>query len=95
MFPSSPTANRRASGDQTSAGEMSHSDGDDRVSVVRSGPVPAQIAAVAMAGGLTVDQLARLPFSFPTYAGVLARAATLAAWRLGGGADRPPPAVGS
>jgi pyruvate/2-oxoglutarate dehydrogenase complex dihydrolipoamide dehydrogenase (E3) component len=42
----------------------------------------AQIAAVAMAGGLTVDSLARLPLSFPTYAGVLARAAASAAYHL-------------
>jgi pyruvate/2-oxoglutarate dehydrogenase complex dihydrolipoamide dehydrogenase (E3) component len=42
----------------------------------------AQIAAVAMAGGLTVDALARLPLSFPTYAGILARAAATAAYRL-------------
>jgi pyruvate/2-oxoglutarate dehydrogenase complex dihydrolipoamide dehydrogenase (E3) component len=45
----------------------------------------AQIAAVAMAGGLTVDELARLPLSFPTYAGILARAAATAAFRLNGG----------
>ena len=45
----------------------------------------AQIAAVAMAGGLTVDSLARLPLSFPTYAGVLARAAASAAYRLNNG----------
>ena len=45
----------------------------------------AQIAAVAMAGGLTVDALARLPLSFPTYAGVLARAAATAAYRLNNG----------
>jgi len=52
----------------------------------------AQIAAVAMAGELTVDTLARLPFSFPTYAGVLARAAAAAAYRLnaeGRGAAQP------
>ena len=51
----------------------------------------AQIAAVAMAGGLTVDALARLPLSFPTYAGVLARAAASAAYDLnqGQGAARP------
>ena len=50
-----------------------------------------QIAAVAMAGGLTVDALARLPLSFPTYAGVLARAAASAAHNLnhGQGAARP------
>jgi dihydrolipoamide dehydrogenase len=45
----------------------------------------AQIAAVAMAGGLTVDDLARLPLSFPTYAGILARSAATAAYRLNGG----------
>jgi pyruvate/2-oxoglutarate dehydrogenase complex dihydrolipoamide dehydrogenase (E3) component len=45
----------------------------------------AQVAAVAMAGGLTVDALARLPLSFPTYAGVLARAAATAAYHLNSG----------
>jgi pyruvate/2-oxoglutarate dehydrogenase complex dihydrolipoamide dehydrogenase (E3) component len=45
----------------------------------------AQIAAVAMAGGVTVDELARLPLSFPTYAGILARAAATAAYRLNSG----------
>ncbi|HKE58244.1 MAG TPA: NAD(P)/FAD-dependent oxidoreductase [Pyrinomonadaceae bacterium] len=34
-----------------------------------------QIAAVAMAGGMTVDELAEVPLSFPTYAGVLGRVA--------------------
>ena len=34
-----------------------------------------QLAAVAMTGGLTVEALARIPFSFPTYAGILGRAA--------------------
>lgn len=53
----------------------------------------AQIAAVAMAGGLTVDVLARLPLSFPTYAGVLARAAAGAAYRLNNGEDAAPTAV--
>jgi pyruvate/2-oxoglutarate dehydrogenase complex dihydrolipoamide dehydrogenase (E3) component len=51
----------------------------------------AQIAAVAMAGGLTVDELARLPFSYPVYAGVLARAAASAAYRLNSGAAQPTP----
>jgi pyruvate/2-oxoglutarate dehydrogenase complex dihydrolipoamide dehydrogenase (E3) component len=41
-----------------------------------------QIAAVAMAGGLRVDELARLPLCFPTYAGILGRAAATAAHRL-------------
>ena len=53
----------------------------------------AQIAAVAMAGGLTVDALARLPLSFPTYAGVLARAAAGAAYRLNNGEGAVPTAV--
>ncbi|PYM07170.1 MAG: NAD(P)/FAD-dependent oxidoreductase [Candidatus Rokuibacteriota bacterium] len=38
-----------------------------------------QVAAVAMAGGLRVDQLARVPLSYPTYAGILARSAYRAA----------------
>ncbi len=38
----------------------------------------AQIAAVAIAAKMKVDDLARLPLSFPTYAGVLARAAAVA-----------------
>lgn len=45
----------------------------------------AQVAAVAMAGDLRVDELARLPLSFPIYAGILARAAATAAHRLNGG----------
>lgn len=42
----------------------------------------AQVAATAMAGGLTVEQLARVPFSFPTYANALGRAAINAAAEL-------------
>jgi pyruvate/2-oxoglutarate dehydrogenase complex dihydrolipoamide dehydrogenase (E3) component len=42
----------------------------------------AQIAAVAMAARLSVDELARLPLSFPTYAGILGRAAVTAAHRI-------------
>jgi pyruvate/2-oxoglutarate dehydrogenase complex dihydrolipoamide dehydrogenase (E3) component len=57
-----------------------HIVGDRAVDVV-------QIAAVAMAGGMAVDDLARLPLSYPTYAGVLARAAAVAARRLNLGAD--------
>ena len=38
-----------------------------------------QVAAVAMAGGLRVDQLAQVPLSYPTYAGILSRAAYRAA----------------
>lgn len=45
----------------------------------------AQVAAVAMAGGLKVEDLARLPLSFPIYAGVLGRAAATAAHRLNRG----------
>jgi dihydrolipoamide dehydrogenase len=35
----------------------------------------AQLAALAMAGGMTVDALARVPLSYPTYGAVLARVA--------------------
>ena len=45
----------------------------------------AQIAAVAMAGGMKVEDLARLPLSFPTYAGALGRAAVAAAHKLNRG----------
>src|SRR5262245_13630649 len=34
-----------------------------------------QAVAIAMGGGLTVDALARMPLAFPTYLGVLSRAA--------------------
>jgi pyruvate/2-oxoglutarate dehydrogenase complex dihydrolipoamide dehydrogenase (E3) component len=34
-----------------------------------------QVVAIAIAGGLQVDQLAKIPLSFPTYAGILGRAA--------------------
>lgn len=47
----------------------------------------AQIAAVAMAGGMTVDELARVPLSFPTYAGILGRAAAAAARTLNSGPE--------
>jgi pyruvate/2-oxoglutarate dehydrogenase complex dihydrolipoamide dehydrogenase (E3) component len=39
----------------------------------------AQVAATAMAAEMTVEQLARVPFSFPTYANALGRAAITAA----------------
>ena len=39
----------------------------------------AQIAAVAIAAEMSVDRFARIPLSFPTYAGVLGRAAAIAA----------------
>jgi dihydrolipoamide dehydrogenase len=42
----------------------------------------AQVAAVAMASGTTVDVLAGIPLSFPTYANVLGRAAIAAARQL-------------
>jgi dihydrolipoamide dehydrogenase len=41
-----------------------------------------QVAAVAMAGGMTVEALARVPLSFPTYAGILGRVAGRAAREL-------------
>ena len=42
----------------------------------------AQVAAVAMAGRMRVDDLAQVPLSFPTYAGVLGRVAAQATRRL-------------
>ena len=42
----------------------------------------AQLAAIAVASGMKVDQLALVPFSFPTYANVLGRAAISAARQL-------------
>jgi dihydrolipoamide dehydrogenase len=41
-----------------------------------------QLAAVAMAGGMRVDELAQIPISFPTYSGILGRALVTAAHRL-------------
>ena len=41
-----------------------------------------QVAAVAMAGRMRVDDLAQVPLSFPTYAGVLGRVAAQATHRL-------------
>jgi pyruvate/2-oxoglutarate dehydrogenase complex dihydrolipoamide dehydrogenase (E3) component len=41
-----------------------------------------QVAAVAMSAGMRVDELTRIPFAFPTYAGVLARAAAKTARQL-------------
>ncbi|AKF04487.1 dihydrolipoyl dehydrogenase family protein [Sandaracinus amylolyticus] len=52
-----------------------HVVGDRAVDIV-------QLAAIAISAGMTVDELARVPFSFPTYAGVLGRAATTAARTL-------------
>jgi pyruvate/2-oxoglutarate dehydrogenase complex dihydrolipoamide dehydrogenase (E3) component len=45
----------------------------------------AQVAAIAMASGMTVEQLALVPFSFPTYANALGRAAVNAARQLDAG----------
>ena len=42
----------------------------------------AQLAAVAIAGRMQIDELAHLPLSFPTYAGVLGRAAASITRRL-------------
>src|SRR6266850_184698 len=35
----------------------------------------SQVAAVAIAAGMRVDELAHIPLSFPTYAGILGRVA--------------------
>jgi pyruvate/2-oxoglutarate dehydrogenase complex dihydrolipoamide dehydrogenase (E3) component len=42
----------------------------------------AQLAAIAMASDMKVEELALVPFSFPTYANALARAAVKAAHKL-------------
>jgi pyruvate/2-oxoglutarate dehydrogenase complex dihydrolipoamide dehydrogenase (E3) component len=42
----------------------------------------AQVVSIAMAGGMRVDSMARVPLSFPTYAGILARAAYRAAQQI-------------
>jgi len=41
-----------------------------------------QVVAIAIAAGLKVDDLARIPLSFPTYTGILSRAAYRAAQQL-------------
>jgi pyruvate/2-oxoglutarate dehydrogenase complex dihydrolipoamide dehydrogenase (E3) component len=41
-----------------------------------------QVVAIAIAGGLRVDKLAKIPLSFPTYAGILVRAAYRAAEQI-------------
>ena len=48
-----------------------------------------QAAAIAMAGGMRVDDLARLPLAFPTYVGILPRAAFRAARAIDGKALAP------
>ena len=42
----------------------------------------AQVVAIAIAGALRVDNMARIPLSFPTYAGILVRAAYRAAQQI-------------
>ena len=51
----------------------------------------AQVAALAMSGGLRVDDLARVPLSFPTYAGILGRLAGTAARQLNRKTEDPTP----
>ena len=41
-----------------------------------------QVVAIAMAAGLRVDEIARIPLSFPTYTGIVARAAYRAAHQI-------------
>ena len=41
-----------------------------------------QVATIAMVAGMRVDDLARVPLSFPTYAGILGRLAASVARRL-------------
>lgn len=43
----------------------------------------AQMAAIAMTAGMSVDSVARIPLSFPTYANVFGRAALRAVRKLG------------
>jgi dihydrolipoamide dehydrogenase len=43
----------------------------------------AEVAAIAIAAGMRVDELAQIPLAYPTYAGALARAAVSAAHQLG------------
>jgi len=43
----------------------------------------AEVAAIAIAAGMRVDDLAQIPLAFPTYGGILARAAVMAAGQLG------------
>jgi hypothetical protein len=41
-----------------------------------------QVAGIVIAAGMRVDDLAQIPLSFPTYAGILARVAASAAREL-------------
>jgi dihydrolipoamide dehydrogenase len=43
----------------------------------------AEVAAIAIAAGMCVDDLAQIPLAYPTYAGTLVRAAVMAAGQLG------------
>jgi len=43
----------------------------------------AEVAAIAVAAKMRVDELARIPLAFPTYAGILVNAAAIAAQELG------------
>jgi hypothetical protein len=40
------------------------------------------VAGIVIAAGMRVDDLAQIPLSFPTYAGILARVAASAARKL-------------
>src|SRR5215813_15648241 len=42
----------------------------------------AEVAAIAIAAGMRVDELAHIPLAFPTYAGILANVAVNAARQL-------------
>jgi len=44
-----------------------------------------QVAAIAIASGMRVDDLARIPLSYPTYAGILGLVAARATYQLNGG----------
>jgi pyruvate/2-oxoglutarate dehydrogenase complex dihydrolipoamide dehydrogenase (E3) component len=48
-----------------------------------------QLAAIAIAAGMRVSELARVPLSFPTYAGILGRVAASAARQINREAGRP------
>jgi len=43
----------------------------------------AEVGAIAIASGMRVDDLAQIPLAYPTYAGILVRAAVMAAGQLG------------
>ncbi len=53
-----------------------------------------QVAAIAIAAGMRVDELARVPLSYPTYAGTLARVAASAASQLNPAVNWQAPQVG-